>query len=445
MTIPRLKNTALSLPLIASALFMGCGEDPIPPEDGDFADEASAGANEAGSKEPDVGVGELDPGECIAKAKDGEDGEAWGYVHQCGGRWWGRIGFTFEGTGLDLYVPSIEGAVDFGDGHESYLETKVMACCGQHDPQLTIDDQPTYAENCMLDLRQQVCRSISEALGAAIDSGELPSLKPVVEVQHWIATHIDECIDGLVDTDDSPKSLKAKWEIPQAGTPWDDSNQDVEDVYIEIFLSLVNDLYRPADLSENEICTSLMWNNGNLFERGLPSTGSGMDATLESGSGVLLGPPVGSAAPLQLSTDFGSLGTACTGLECSKLSLSFDSSASTWSLDELRLILEPRLVVDVGGQTLVIEDAQVELYGDAQGQMEMTQGSSEYRVLAGDVQFIVRGQAGGGPVMLFAHSSTDLVATSDSAGGWELRPFELLYTEAQGDAWTMTVGATQWL
>ncbi|EDM74865.1 hypothetical protein PPSIR1_20074 [Plesiocystis pacifica SIR-1] len=443
-----LEKIAPPLSLTLGLLLAGCAGDTKPPDSGNFDDEASAGANDSGLPLPiDVGVGELDPGECIAGEKNGEDGAAWGYVHQCGGVWWGRIGFTFEGTGLDLYVPSADGWAHFGQGHEDYLESKVMACCGPHDPQLPLADQPTYAENCMLDLRQQVCMSISAGLESAIESGDIPKLKETVDLQNWIADNTTACMKGLEDTNDSPTGLKAKWEIPPAGTPWDESDFDIQDVYVEVILANLSDLYRPPAIEGAPICDSLNWNRDHLFERGLPPSGPGIDAVLESGAGMMLGPVIDpeSGTPLQLGTTFASLDTSCTGLDCSRLSLSADASTNTWSLDELRLIPEPRLTAEVAGQTIVVEQSRIELYGDAKGQLGMAGGVSEYRLAAGDAQFVVRAEVAGEMVMLFAHSSTDLVAVSDSAGGWELQPFELVYTDAQGDAWTMTVSATQWL
>ena len=296
----RITRKRLSLSLSLS-LIAACGET-IDPDEGGFGDSARAGGtgDEPGSP-ADVGAGLLDPGECLADARPG----AWGYKYQCTGAFFARVGATYDGDDYLIFVPG-NSNTPFGDGWEPYEQAKVIACCGEYDYETDFEDQPTVAESCMLDFRQQACISIAVGLAKLIDDGDIPNpLGKATDIQNWIAQNTTACIAGLVDTDPDPLRLEALWNLPSTG-PW---SPQLSDVFVEvIYASLTADgVYAPE--GGPDTCESLNDNNQEVFtDQTVPPLSAGFDVTLESGGGFLLG-PVYQGARVSGSGDFGSLTT----------------------------------------------------------------------------------------------------------------------------------------
>ncbi len=424
------------LPLIT---LTACGETSDPAEGG-FGDSASASADETGGtgqnpENPDVGPGLLDPGECLADPREG----AWGYKYQCGGAFFAEVGATYDGEDYSVFVPS-NYTTGFGENWEPYEHAKVIACCGEYDFDASLTDQPTVAENCLLDFRQQACLSIAVGLAKLIDDGTIPSFGgKAIDVQNWIAQNSTACIAGLVDTHPSPTRLEARWELPANG-PW---APQLSDVYVEVFYAqlLETGIYAPED--GPAICTSLNDNNNVFFtDQTQPPLSAGFDVKLESGSGSLLG-PVYLGGRVSGAGSFASLTTACTDPNCSYAQFSTDASG-TWAIDRMQLFVDGRLIVSNGTDEETLDDVRIELYRQVLGTVQTTLLGTQYVIPARAAHFVVSGKSGDDIVTLAVPNATEITATM-SAGEWTVDPFDLVYVDDASNTWTLTVGSSDWL
>ena len=416
-------GSSLALGFIAAT---GCAE-PISPEQGMFG--------ETGEPIPDVQEGLIGDNECLIKPQEG----SYGYKYQCNGWFLAKIAGNYNGDELSYFIPAASATL-FGNEHEPYEHAKVMACCGGgYDPELYMNDQPQFAENCLMDFRQQACRSMAQGLKLLLESGEVPSLyKPkVTEIQTWLAQHVTECIDGLVDTHSFASFLQATWNLPEDG-PW---APDLQDVHLEISTAAITDLHLPDDFVT---CESLYDNDTEFFvdESQLPLTGGTWDVLLESGGGSLIG-PVYDGGRVSGAGEFASLETSCTTPFCSTARLSEDPSAGVWALDELILRAEGDLVLTNGTDTERITDGKIELYTQAQGVISSGATGPLYTIPAHKAQFIVVG-ASGDVASLPLVNTTEISATQTGTG-WSFAPFEIEYTDSLSNTWTLTVGTLDWL
>lgn len=415
----------------------GCGET-IDPSEGGFSDVASytaaSGGTETGDPpKDDLGPGELDPGECIADAK--EDGDVYGYKYQCGGYFMAHIGFSHKGDSYTFYIPEL-AQIPFGDGHEPYEQAKVMACCGLTDPDVDVWDQPpAYAENCLLDFRQQACISLATGLATLINDGTVPNAykKKATAIQNYLADNTDECIQALLpDQSGLPNFLEqATWPLPDDG-PW---SSHLDDVYVQINFSVITDLHLPE---EPDTCASLNYNNDYLFTPPPKPLNNDFDVTLEEANGSIVGSDrITGHAP------FASLSTSCADPFCSVATFSTDGV--DFAIDELSLYVDGDLRVTNGTDSESISNVRLELYGQAQG--SITGGGGVpivHGIPAGKAQFLVVGQAAGEWVTIPVLNATP-IAAREFGGVWSLDAFALEYVDDRGSTWTITVGPSDWL
>ena len=364
---------------------------------------------------------------------------AWGYKYQCTGAFFARVGATYDGDDYLIFVPG-NSNTPFGDGWEPYEQAKVIACCGEYDYETDFEDQPTVAESCMLDFRQQACISIAVGLAKLIDDGDIPNpLGKATDIQNWIAQNTTACIAGLVDTDPDPLRLEALWNLPSTG-PW---SPQLSDVFVEvIYASLTADgVYAPE--GGPDTCESLNDNNQEVFtDQTVPPLSAGFDVTLESGGGFLLG-PVYQGARVSGSGDFGSLTTSCTDPTCSAAHFSVDSTG-VWAIDRMQLFVDGPLVVSNGTDDETIDDARIELWRQVQGTVQVTRMGTQYVIPAGAGFFVISGKSGGEVVTIPVPNATSITATL-TAGEWAVSPFDLVYVDDASNTWTLTVGSSDWL
>ena len=410
--------------LLALTLTVGACGQPIDPVAGNF------GGSETGGYEQ----GPMAPGECIfTEPQEG----VYGYKHQCNGAYIASIGGLYNEQEFLFYIPQAD-INPFGDGHEPYEQTKVMACCGEYDSEQE-EYWPTYASNCMSDFRQQACRSLAAGLETRINDGTVPvAVKgKAVEIQKWIALRTTECMDALEAEDEfgAPDWLGSTWDLPNNG-PW---APDVSDVYLTIYWAEIEDVYLPE---EPEICHSLHDNDTNVFtDQSSTPLINAYPVELDEADGDLLGPIYG-AGRINGSGDFASLSTSCSDPFCSTASFSVGSS-SDFAIDSMVLYADGPLVVTNGTLAETVTDVRIELYEQALG-FATCVTSCTYTVLAGDAHFVVVGVNGGDDATLALPNSTNITATV-SGGVWSLDPFEIEYVDDLSETWTLTVNSSEWL
>jgi hypothetical protein len=428
MNTPRTGHRVRTV-LSTIALFAPACGSPIDPAEGGFGDSASYSGSETGGKH-DVGPGMLDPGECIADAKAG----VFGYKYQCGGVFVARIHLVHDGEPISFFIPAPQ-ITSFGDGHEPYEHAKVMACCGEFDRNLPLEDQPpVYVENCLLDFRQQACTSIAVGLAALINDGKVPKLyeAKAIDIQHYIAQHTEDCVQALLaDEVGAPYYLQASWHLPDDG-PW---APQATGVRLTIDTAWITDMYLPDD---PDPCEGLGDNVGEVFSADPNPLPDIYDITLDEADGGLFGPNeiTGSAA-------FASLSTACADPYCSVAT--FSTQDSEFSIDRMQLHVAGDLRVTNGDDVDVIANARLELYSQAFGKISGGgRAPLVHTVEAGAAQFVVVGQSAGEWVTIPVLTSTPIVA-HEHGGAWSLETFSLAFVDDGGGVWTMTVGASEWL
>jgi len=363
-----------------------------------------------------------------------------GYMHQCNGKFLASVGFTYNASPLELFVPSANFTF-FGDGFEPYQQPKVMACCGAYDEEQEEQLWPVYAENCMADFRQQACMSLSAGLKTFIDDGHVPLLAEpkAKDLQNWIAARTTQCMNELelADSSTHPDVLMATWNLPDEDAPWEDV---LEDVFLRINFAFIDDLYLPATPNE---CTSLHDNDTVVFtdQSGTPLINS-YDVELDEADADLLGPIIGSGR-VSGEGGFASLSTSCMDPYCSTASFSVGTSYD-FAIDSMVLYVDGPLVVSNGTLNETITDGRIELYKQALGFTTCIGGSCTYTIPAGNAHFVVVGVSDGDVATLALPSSTDITATMNSAGVWWLNSFQIEYVDDASYTWTLTVNSSEW-
>lgn len=417
----------LSVSLATCVATLGaCGET-VDPKEGNF--DGTTG---------EFAAGPLEPGECLTFPQAG----VYGYKHQCNGYFLAAVGFTYDETGYELFIPEAS-LTFFGDGREPYEQAKVIACCGAYDEEEEEEFWPVYAENCMADFRQQACMSITTALKTAIDDGQVPNLakSKAIEVQNWLAERTTECMIalGTSDSEPDPEFMTSIWNLPNNG-PW---APQLEDVYLKIYFTSISGLHLPET---PDTCDSLHDNDAMVFtDQSAPPFSNTFDVDLDEADGELSGPVYGGAR-ITGSGDFASLSTSCSAPYCSTASFSMPEVGNEWALDRLVLYADGPLVVSNGTLYETITDARVELYKQAIGDIT-TYGSgfTFFTIPAGGAHFVVVGKSGGEIVTLPVSTSTVFTMASMGGGAWWWNEFELEYVDDASDTWTLTVSQSEWL
>jgi hypothetical protein len=298
------------------------------------------------------------------------------------------------------------------------------------------DQPPAYAENCLLDFRQQACFSMAIGLATLINNGTVPDvLKPkAIEIQHYFADHIDECIaEFKFDEDTAPHFLEnARWDLPDDG-PW--SPAELSDVYVKVNFALITDLFQPE---QPDTCTDLDSNNGYVFTPPPLPLINVYDVDLDEGGGGIVGPN-----RITASAPFASLSTDCTDPHCSLAT--FSTEGSDFAVDQMLLYVDGDLRVTNGIDSEAISNARLELYGQAHG--NITGGGRRptlHTIPPGQAQFLVVGHAIDEWVTIPVMNSTAIVAR-EAGGSWTVDAFALEYVDDAGSTWTVRVDTTDWL
>jgi hypothetical protein len=310
-----------------------------------------------------------------------------------------------------------------------------MACCGKHDSDLDISDQPALAENCFVDFRQQACMSIALNLKKLIDDGTIPgSYKArATDVQNWLADHTTQCVEGLVDNDDSPTGLGARWELPNNG-PW---TPELTDVFVQINVAVLTSVYTP-NVPAN--CESLHDNDDVFFTKPAPFVPGG-DLALTAGSGALYGPDYGNG-PISAAAAFASSDTDCSDPWCSTSTIWADNQGN-WSIDAMVLRVAGELRVEDGVESAPISEVRLELQAPAAGQWALVKEQPVYQIPSGAAHFVLVGRVDDEWVTLPVPSSSPITATHGEHG-WRLEPFSIDYRDDLGQPWTVAVGPSAW-
>lgn len=282
--------------------------------------------------------------------------------------------------------------------------------------------------------------SMANGLAVLIEDGTVPNaLKgKAIDVQNWIAERTTECIAGLVDTNNSPIYLEAKWELPNTDVPWEG---DFEDVYVEVVSAVIPSVYKPENGALT--CTSLHENDDEVFtdESSSPFSNT-YDVELDEADGDISGPYY-QGGRVVASSDFASLSTSCGAPTCSVAHFS-DEVTGAWAIDSMSLFADGSVVFSNGTITETVTDARLELYKQATGSVSSGTGGLEYTISAGDAYFIFAGEANDEVATLVVSNSTDIVAT-ESSGIWTLDPFDVEYVDDSSDSWVLTVNTSDWL
>lgn len=323
-----------------------------------------------------------------------------------------------------------------------------MACCGEYDFEQEEKFWPTYAENCMLDFRQQACISISNALKTYINDGTVPLVfqDKATDVQIWLAARTTECMNALAAGDTSPypdMMVDAIWQLPDSNAPWAPQLQNVS---VEIIFGYVFSVNLPA---APETCESIHHNNDQVFtDQSSPPLINAYYVELDKAEGALVA-PLYSGAPFRSAGDFASLATSCNAPYCSTASFSVGNN-SDFAIDSMVLYANGPITATNGTHSVTITSARIELYQQAHGFATCIGGSCNYTVPAGGAHFIVVGESGGEVVTLALPNSTNIRAnlTVNSAlrgNSWMLDPFEIEYVDDSSETWTLTVNSSAWL
>lgn len=207
------------------------------------------GSYETGYTVVDVGGGLLENGECVAPEKPG----AFGYMYQCQGYYVSTFHYNFDN---ELYTINIPRSTWFILGNEPYEFSKVMACCGPYNDQLDFDQQPIYAENCILDAREGACSGLITALSQHI-AKMLPGAhkNALKELADYLSPLVSQCVYQLGDGYplNPYNNLVASWYIDK---DWDHPDlADDAELKLNVNITGVDAPESPAS------CTGLNFNN----------------------------------------------------------------------------------------------------------------------------------------------------------------------------------------
>ena len=417
-----MKTTSTIYTLLLAFAPCACGQPEVPSETGFDSETGSPIDHEPGL---------LEPGECLTDKQE----DVFGYKYQCEGSFFAHIGGVYDDEPFSFFVPQMK-LTNFGPGHDPYEIPKVMACCGEYDDEMTFEEQPHFAENCMMDFRQQACLSLALGLKKLIDDGTVPLLYrgKAVDVQKYLAQNWGACVQNLVDIQDAPDLLSARWDLPTEG-PWN----PIEDVFVEIDIATLDGVYAPEGPAT---CESLHVNNHTFFGEESASPDSS-DLDLEWGEGRLNGPTYG-PLPVSGRGPLASLASSCTDPFCSTLRISDDASDGSWTLEEMVLFVDGEFVVTDGQLSQTLTDVRLELYGPAAG--KVTQGASgglSHLIPAGGAHFVVAGKTDGQAVTIPVINSSPLLANKASAS-WSFAPFSIDYLDEMGGRWKLELSAMDW-
>ncbi|MCA9684274.1 MAG: hypothetical protein KC457_18910, partial [Myxococcales bacterium] len=259
-----------------------------------------------------------------------------------------------------------------------------------------------------------------------------------IDIQNWIAKNTTECIKGLVDTNDGPTGLSARWDLPNDG-PW---TPELTNVYLEINIATLDSVYTP-DVAAT--CTSLHDNDDAFFTKPATPLVPPDTLALTTGEGALHGPDYGNG-PLSAKASFAAADNDCEAPWCSTASIWADKQGN-WSIDAMQLRVAGALRIADSSESALISDVRIELQAPAAGQWGLVKDQPVYQIPAGGAHFVLVGRADDEWVTLPVSSSSAITASRsdpEHAPGWSLDPFSIDYHDDLGRQWTVAVGASDW-
>lgn len=403
---PMTKQPHLRLsPLLVVAALLGCAtpnEDVAPPaEDGPPADD-DVGGNpppDDPPEDPNETV-PLESGACVIQ----EEPPFEGIRHQCAG----SLHVDLTGTALGQSIDETY-FIDFGEGVEgdSYEQARVAACCGPYDGVSTASEEPGYSRSCLYDAVQQFCSAIPYYLwdAAAVAKENDDDLK---------ADFLTKLGNDLSTASGQADCLTTLWSGgPAEGdytVMYERSWNPAYNLWVTIDTLEAYDVYLPEDPGDWITCKSIFENDGTV----MPDMSHdpvwqnlGLDAgSLELVESDLVISAVADGGELLLGRD--GVGKPLVGaLQVAGGQLRVDGVlVDQWRLATLREVVateqrDGALVVAAGSLTFV---GAVVMLGDT--------------------------------ITVPVRNATDIVLRP-TEGGWSVEPFKLVYTAANGDAWTL--------
>lgn len=368
-----------------------------------------------------------------------------GWTHRCEG----DLSVHFSANVTSHGSQSFDFDFYFGDPFQpddpddSFANPKVMACCSPMDPPDPNNEEWANAPHykaCFHDMIEQGCRSLVFRLRQAADDLSVGGGQ-VEDLADWIAEHQQECREAfylsVLQWEYSPEEpwleLEATWNLPDGtvlnGWP------SLSNIDIALVSSPPNRVYNarlPPDPADWQECGSQYENNDNIFAVADDPID---DFVLESGSVDLLGPKIGDEFVVG-SAPLASARTLCD--LCSTLSHVPDGDDRI-----IDYLLLDAIDAEVGTsvETLTLDRTRIQLYEPLTA---VKSGRDQWTIAAGKASFVVSGFAEGEAGLVMVPNSTAIDLKWSSSLGWRILPFELEYTDATAETWTITIGTLTW-
>lgn len=404
-----------SVPFIVSclALLTGCVAPPTTPE---------TTTNVSGTD----GVSDPEEGDCFLGETPGVVGER----YQCQGYLEAEYGAA-AGNGAYAY------GFGYPDSPDSYERPYVEACCL---PRVIPEVCPGGPSNqhewaCHIDAVQQMCMT----LGTKVEETRLNSpvflQNSLASLRDWLnqASSIDECAQTfIVDTGLDQFACDQDPSLLLEGVTWNLSETDfgfIQHPYWRIAHLVIEGAYKPKEGAE---CVDNRGNDHNL------PTEIGREGdivlVLAAGSTTLSGPDVTADANLA------SVSTGCLDRDCSFAVIDLPDDANLWTLGGLQLQSAGSSSAGVATMTVDVEDYTISLFGPVAGSVEV----DSYQVPAGAALFTISGRTTFGTYG-FSVSNTTPIVFHSGVSGWSMDPFQVGFTDQNGDDWSLVIDAATWL
>lgn len=385
----------LTLPLACTkpTKEVGNPSDDGPPSSGDEVGELPP-------LEPEAPSEPLPSGSCVTK----EDLPYEGIRHQCGG----SINLAITGDALGSPVDE-EIFVDFGSfiPGDSYEHPRVAACCGEYDYEQLASAQPAYWRNCLYDAVQQFCGALPYYVWDMATAAENDD-------KFVVADQLNKIGNDLATAEKQYECIESLW----AGGPVESFNLIIDhqwnpayDVWVNIDILEVYDIWLPEDPADWIPCTSIYENDETVLPDVDPGPAwdvYGFDAgSLKlSGSQLEIKAIPDATSELLVGRDVdGEMMVGALHLHGGALSVS-GITFERWRIGTLRAVSAHAL---------------------ADGSLAVPAGSLTF---VGAV--VLDGEA-----ISVAASNTTALVLRESAQGWTLDPFSLMYTLQTGDVWAL--------
>lgn len=155
---------------------------------------------------------------------------------------------------------------------------------------------------------------------------------------------------------------------------------------------------------------------------------------------VMLNGPKLDGAEVMGRAGLSSMATACEGKGCSSLVMDLDVEPGVWRLEGLRLHSEGASKAGNGTVSVGVDEYTVSLFSAVLGLH--TDGG--YEIGAGAGVFSLSGRTAFGDSSLTATNLSSIMLLRGSTG-WVMPPFEIGYTDQNGEVWRLVIDASKWV